>query len=241
MATAAPELPAEQPENIGSDAVGMFNFFIDPAGAAKYVFRKWFWVWPLIVVGLVSVVIYHLMLPMIQHVIEVDPKVASLPPEQYQKTLDFLMLMQRVIAFTVPVFIVGLWAISALILMAMCSVLSVNARFLQLFNLLAGCSLITMLGGIASFVILKSKGEPSTQAELRPALGLDIFMPEGANKYAVALLGYFSIFELWWIVMMVLTFGAAFRVSKGKAFSIVLPLVLLAILFRVVGAAFQRQ
>jgi hypothetical protein len=122
----------------------------------------------------------------------------------------------------------------------MCSVLGVNPRFLQLFNLLAGCSLITMLAGIASFVILKSKGEVSTQAELRPALGLDIFMPEGANKYAVALLGYFSVFELWWIVMMVLTFSAAFRVTKGKAFSIVLPLIVLAILFRVVGAAFQK-
>jgi hypothetical protein len=240
MATVVPELPAEQPENFCSDVAGMFNFFIDPAGAAKYVFRKWFWVGPLILVGLVSLLLYYMMLPMIQHVIEASPQMANAPPEQFQKTLDFLMLMQRVIAFLMPVFIAGLWAISALILMAMCSVLGVNARFLHLFNLLAGCSMITMLAGIASFVIVKSKGEVSTQAELRPALGPDIFMPEGANKYAVAFLGYFSVFEIWWIVMMVLTFSAAFRVSKGKAFSIVLPLVLLAILFRVVGAAFQR-
>jgi hypothetical protein len=240
MAIVAPEMPAEHPESFGSDLAGMANFFMDPGGAAKYVFRKWFWVGPLILVGLVSFVVYYLMLPMIQHVIEVNPQMASAPPEQYQKTIDFLMTMQRVIAFLMPVFIAGLWAISALILMAMCSVLGVNARFVQLFNLLAGCSLITMLAGIASFIILKSKGEVSTQAELRPALGLDIFMPEGANKYAVALLGYFSVFELWWIVMMVLTFSAAFRVSKGKAFSIVLPLIALAILFRVVGAAFQK-
>jgi hypothetical protein len=116
----------------------------------------------------------------------------------------------------------------------------VSARFLALFNLLAGCSVITMLAGIASFVILKAKGEVSTQAELRPPLGLDIFLPPDANKYAAAFLGYFSVFEMWWIVMMVLIFSAAFRVSKGKAFAIVAPLILLAILFRVVGAAFQR-
>jgi hypothetical protein len=116
----------------------------------------------------------------------------------------------------------------------------VNAKFVWLFNLLAGCSLIQLLGGLASFAILKAKGEVSTMAELRPALGLDIFMPEGANKYAVALLGYFSIFEIWWIVMMVLIFSAAFRVTKGKAFAIISPLIILSILFRVIGAAFQR-
>jgi Yip1 domain len=240
MASMAPQMPAEQPESFASDLAGIPNFLIDPRAAAKYVFRKWFWVGPLVLVGLVSLLIYHLMLPMIQHAIEVDPKMASLPPDQYQKTLDFLMLIQRVIAFCIPVFVAGMLAISALILMAMCSVSGMSARFLPLFNLLAGCSVITMLAGIASFVILKAKGEVSTQAELRPPLGLDIFLPPDANKYAAAFLGYFSVFEMWWIVMMVLIFSAAFRVSKGKAFAIVAPLILLAILFRVGGAAFQR-
>ena len=240
MASIAPEMPAEQPESLPGDLAGMANFLLDPRAAAKYVFLKWFWVGPLVLVGLVSLLIYYLMLPMIQHVIEVNPQMASAPPEQYQKTLDFLMMIQRVIAFCMPVFVAGMLATSALILMATCSVLGVSARFLQLFNLLAGCSVITMLGGIASFVILKAKGEVSTQAELRPPLGLDIFMPVDANKYGVALLGYFSVFEIWWIAMMVLTFSAAFRVSKGKAFAIVSPLILLAILFRVGGAALQK-
>jgi hypothetical protein len=240
MATVAPELPADQPENLSSDALGMFNFFIDPAAAAKYVFRKWFWVAPLILVGAVSLLLYYMTLPMIQHVLEVTPPPANTPPEQYQRGMEIGMMIQRVVAILMPLWIAIIWAVSALIMFAMCSVTSVNAKFLWLFNLLAGCSLIPLLGGIASFAILKAKGEVSTMAELRPALGLDIFMPEGTNKYAVAFVGYFSVFELWWIVMMVLVFSAAFRVSKGKAFSIVLPLVVLAILFRVVGAAFQR-
>jgi hypothetical protein len=77
-------------------------------------------------------------------------------------------------------------------------------------------------------------------AELRPALGLDIFLPEGTNKYATAFLGYFSIFEIWWIVMVVLVFSTSFRVSKGKAFAAVLPLVMVSILLRIGAAALQR-
>lgn len=240
MATMVPELPAEHPESFGSDLAGMGNFLIDPGGAAQYVFRKWFWLGPLIVVGVVSFLVYYSMLPIIQHVVEMTPPPANAPPEQYQRGVEIGMMIQRVVAFLMPVFVAVIYAVSALILFAMCSVLGVNAKFRQLLNLVAGCSLIPMLAGIASLVILKAKGEVSTQAELRPALGLDIFMPEGANKYGVAFLGYFSVFEVWWIVMMILIFSAAFRVSKGKAFAIVLPLVILGLLFRVGGAAFQR-
>jgi hypothetical protein len=40
--------------------------------------------------------------------------------------------------------------------------------------------------------------------------------------------------------MMVLVLSAAFRMSKGKAFAIVSPLIILTLLFRFVGAVFQR-
>ena len=131
-------------------------------------------------------------------------------------------------------------AVQALILFGMCSIVTVNAKFRPLFNLVAGCSLIQMLAAIASLVILKAKGEASTMAELNPPLGLDIFLSEGTNKYLMGILGFFSLFEIWWAVMMVLTLSAAFRVSKGKAFAIVLPLLLLGLVFRLAGAMFQR-
>jgi hypothetical protein len=40
--------------------------------------------------------------------------------------------------------------------------------------------------------------------------------------------------------MIVLIYSAAFRVSKGKAFSAVVPLMVLNILFRVGAAVFAR-
>jgi hypothetical protein len=41
-------------------------------------------------------------------------------------------------------------------------------------------------------------------------------------------------------VMLVLVFAAAFKVSKGKALAAVAPLLILTLLLKLGGAAFQR-
>lgn len=241
MSTLAPELPADQPESFGDDLAGMGSFFIDPAGAARRVFKKWFWIGPLVVVSIVSIIAGVVTLPIVQHVLETQPPPQNATAEQYQRGVEISMMVQRILlVYCAPILVAVVYAVEALILVGMCSILSVTATFRWLFNLVAGCSLITLLARIAAVIILKSKGEVSTTAELQPPLGLDIFMPEGASKVATAFLGYFTIFEIWWIVMAVLIFSTAFRVSKGKAFGAILPLILLSIFFRVIGALFQR-
>lgn len=240
MSTMVPELPAERHESFIDDLAGMGNFLIDPTGAAKRVFSKWFWVGPLIIVSAIAIVAGYIRMPITQHVMETMPLPANANPEQFQRGMELSMKLQSIFIWCAPIATAALFAIDALILLATSSVVSVTAKFLWLFNLVAGCSLIQGLAAIASVVILRAKGDISTLAELQPPLGLDIFMPEGANKYAVAFLGYFSLFEIWWIVMMVLIFSKAFRVSKGKAFGIVLPLILLSLILRVVFAALQR-
>jgi hypothetical protein len=170
----------------------------------------------------------------------VSPIPAGASPEQYQRGMDMAMTIQRVSMYFSPLIVALILALQALVVFAACSVLTIDVKFRWVFNLVAGCSLIQMLASVASLAILKGKGEISTMAELRPALGLDIFLPEGTNKYATAFLGYFSIFEIWWIVMMVLVFSAAFRVSKGKAFAAILPLLIVSILLRIGAAVFQK-
>jgi hypothetical protein len=239
MATTMPGSSA-QSETLANDLAGMGSFFIDPPGAARRIFHKWFWIGPLVVFSIVSMVASYLMLPMVQHVLEVSPIPAGSSPEQYQSGMDVAMTIQRVSMYFSPAIVAVILALQALAIWATCSVLTIDVKFRWLFNLVAGCSLIQVLASIASLAILKGKGEISTMAELRPALGLDIFLPEGTNKYATAFLGYFSIFEIWWIVMMVLVFSTAFRVSKGKALAAVLPLIMVSILLRMGAAAFQR-
>jgi hypothetical protein len=141
--------------------------------------------------------------------------------------------------YFVPIVLL-IYALSAGILLAMSAIMGMEAKFGQLFNLIAGCGLIQSLGTIASAAVLHFKGEVSSMAELRPAMGLDIFLPEGTNKYLVAIASAFSIFQIWWFVMMVLIFAIAFRVGKGKAFAAVFPLWLVGLGFLLLGAAFQK-
>jgi hypothetical protein len=180
------------------------------------------------------------MMPIVRHVLEIAPIPDGVTPERYQRGIAIGMTIQKVAMFLAPVFAAVIFSIQAAVLLGASSVFSAGAKFRELFNLVAGCGLIQAIAAIAAIVVLKSKGEISSTAELRPALGLDIFLPESANKFLAAFLGYFSVFEIWWIVMLVLIFSAAFRVSKAKAAAVILPLVLLSLVWRIGAAVFQR-
>ncbi len=57
----------------------------------------------------------------------------------------------------------------------------------------------------------------------------------------MATFGYFSIFTIWGMVMMVLIYSIGFRTSKAKAATAIVPVYLLWFLFALVGAAFQPK
>ncbi len=236
MSTSAPELPTGQHESFGDDLAGMGSFYIDPAGAARRVHHKWFWVGPLILVSIVSIVAAIIQTPLLEHAMESMQTSGDANPQQ----LAMVMKWRPFAIWGSPLGVALGYAFNALILFAASSVLSVKATFKSYFNLVAGCSLISMLALIAGTIVLKTKQEITSMAELQPALGLDIFMPEGSSKYLTAFLGFFSLFEIWWIVMAVLIISHAFHVTKAKAFAVVLPLILLGLIFRVVMAGFQR-
>lgn len=238
---AIPELPeVEEKGSLAGDFFGMFNFLIDPGAAAKLVKHKWFWVAPLILISILTIVVGTMLMPIIEQVIMSQPPPPNMDPAQYQKSLSIGVAIQKYATYAGPITNGVFWAIGALILLASCAVLQVKTKFLWLFNLIAGCALIQGIQAIATLLILKFKGEITSTAELQPAMGLDIFMPEGANKMLTGLVGFFSVFQVWYFVMIVLIFAAAFKVSKGKALAVVSPLIVIGLLFRIVGAAFQR-
>ncbi len=238
MSTLVPDLPLQPQESFADDLAGMGSYFIDPEGAAKRAFHKWFWLGPLIVVSIVAIVTQLLRLPITQQVMETMTPPNGLTPEQWDKQMQISLMVQHIAVWCSPIFVAVLYAFEAVVLLAMCSILTVNVKFRTLFNIVAGCSLITTLEAIASVLVLRMKAPVSTLAELKPPLGLDIFLSEGANKFLMGFLSYFTVFNLWWIVMMVLVLAVAFRISKSKAFIIVLPLIILGLIVIMVGAAF---
>src|SRR5579884_3335552 len=142
MATLVPDMPREQPESFAADLAGMGNFFIDPAGAAKRVFSKWFWIGPVVVYSIVSITAGYLLMPMVRHVLEVSPIPPNVSPEQYQRSLEIGLLIQRILVFCAPLTSAALFALSAVILLASSAILSIRTKFLWLFNFVSGCALI---------------------------------------------------------------------------------------------------
>jgi hypothetical protein len=241
MSTLVPDLPLESRETFGDDLVGMGSFFIDPQGAARRAFHKWFWVGPLIVVSIVAIVTQLVRLPITQQVMETMSPPNGISQAQWDRQTQISLMIQHIAVWCSPIIVALLFAFQAVVLFAMCSILTVNAKYRTLFNIVAGCSLITMLEAIASVLVLRMKAPVSTLAELKPPLGLDIFLSEGANKFLMGFLSYFTVFNVWWIIMIVLVLAAAFRITKGKAFMIVLPLILLSLALVMIGAAFTAS
>jgi hypothetical protein len=231
MSTTPAYLPPQESEGFGSDLAGMFAFFIDPAAAARRLPRRWFWVAPFAVVIVVSVIAGFLLEPIIRQASALMPMRPGATPAEHQRAIDIGIAAQRV--FT-PISISVMILIESLIVYGTALAFSIKARFGEFLNLLAGCSLISVvLTYVANTIILRSKGEVSSVADLTPPLGLDLFLPSDANRVLLGFLGYFSIFQLWWMVMMILIVSAAFRVSKGKALVIVAPLILLSLIMRI--------
>jgi hypothetical protein len=239
---AVPELPVTQEEqgSFAGDLVGMFNFFIDPIAASKLIRHKWFWVGPIVLEAIVTAVILYLTIPFMVHVAEVSPPPPNVDAATYQQRLPMIIGFYKFLPIIFVFVVVIFTLIGALILWGTCSVMQIKSKFGWLFNLLAGAGLISTLQGIAAFLVLKGKGEVNSQAELQPPLGLDIFMPETTNKMLLAFVGFFTPFQIWYIVILGLTFAYAFKVTKGKAFAAITPVVLVPLLFKLLGAAFQK-
>jgi len=239
---AVPESAVAQEEqgSFGGDLIGMFNFLIDPTAAAKLIKHKWFWVGPIVLVSIIVGVMIYLTIPFMIHVAEISPPPGNMDAAQYQQALPRIIGFYKFLPILSVFFVVIFTLIGALILFGTCAVMQIKAKFRWLFNLLAGAGLIPALQAIAAFLVLKGKGEVNSQAELQPPLGLDIFMPETTNKVLLAFVGFFTPFQIWYIVILGLTFAFAFKVSKGKAFAAITPVVLLTLLFKLVGAAFQK-
>jgi uncharacterized membrane protein YidH (DUF202 family) len=233
-------LDQPRPTSFLGDFAGITDFLIDARGAARRLPRKLFWIAPIIVVSIIALVCGMMNFPIVQQAMNNQPPPPNVSPEQFQNQMRIGFMIQKSATYASPLLMMVFLAISALIIMASCVIVDLKPKFLEMFNLMAGLSIIDGLKIIATTVVLHMKGEPTGMADLQPALGLDIFAPTGTNKVLVALLGYLNVFGIWQIVMAILIFAVAYRVSKTKAVIAVLPLFVLGLILRLVGAMFSR-
>ena len=238
--SAAPAPAPEETAGFGSQLAGMLNIFIDPAAAVVQIRRKLSWLWPLLIASTVIATTQYLLIPTTLRVMQLNPP-GGLTAEQLERSMGMIQMTQKIGVFASPLLMAGMLALGAAILLVSCSVLGLRASYRDLYSLVCHGSLITMLQQVAGFFVIRMKGdEIQTIEELQPAFGLGLFIHEGISKPMMAALNYFSIFIIWYIIILGLALACLTGSSKGRAFAASAPSWLLGLLI-VVGISFLRR
>lgn len=236
----SPAAPPPQPvANLKEGILGLLNVYIDPVSTARRVPLKWFWIYPLIVLSIVSTIVQSQLIPFTLQAMRMDPPNGA-SGEQLDRIISMTSTISHVAAYCSPLIILLFTAIAALLVMALGAIVDARVRFPTLLSLLMTCGMISTLQYVAQVIVLKAKGLDDIQSmhQLQVPLGLDIFIP--ATGALGGLLNFFSIFMIWYIVMLGLTYSHLAKVSKGKAFFATLGAWVLFMLMAVVGAAFRK-
>jgi hypothetical protein len=194
---------------------------------------------PLVIMSVISIVLGFMQAPIAMRVMEQNPP-GNMTAEQFAQARGMIETMQKVGSFFAPIIIVVITLISAGLLLLMCFMLGLKPKMSDLFTILMYSGLIVTLGQIAGFLVVRAKADQlQSIEELRPALGLDIFI-HTASKPVQAILNYFSIFTIWYLVALTVAVAALTGASKGKAFIAIIPVILIGMLLMVGITMMQR-
>jgi hypothetical protein len=224
---------------VGDGIVGMLNAFIDPKTTAKRVAAPLAWLWPVILLIVVYGGVGLMTAPYAISIADAQIAQRGITGDQAENARRITHIISQITPIVTPIFVVLLLLLFAWLVMVTGSIAGVRARFRDLFALMASCSLITALQAIAVLIVVRAKGDEITsQEQLTPPFGLDIFL-QNAHGALLALLNFFSIFQIWYLIVFTIGLAALAKTTKGKAFFAITPAWVLPLLLRVVQATMQ--
>ena len=233
----------EKKLTVGDGFVGMLNVFVDPKTTAKDVPAPLSWLWPLITLTIIYIVTGYLMLPYIMNLIDVriNQQISqqNTPVEQAERARTVAHAIYQFYPLAIPVIVVVFILFFGWLVSAMASMAGLRTKFRDVFSLMAACSLIPALQSIATYIVLRAKGDEITsQDQLTPPFGLDIFL-QNIHGGLLGLVNFFSIFQIWYLVVLTLALAYLGKSTKGKAFFAITPAWLLPLVIRVIQGMFQ--
>jgi hypothetical protein len=236
MSDAAPPAPNSP---FADQFLAMVEIFIDPAGAVRRIERSAPWLVPVLVAGIGAAIAGYLLMPLTVQVMAMNPP-PNVPREQYQSMLPMIEKSMRIMSFASPVLVAIKVLILAGVLKLMATLGGLDVVFKKLFSFVANAGMIIFLEGLATFAVIRAKADDiQTMEEMMPALGLDLLIRGQLPKALQAGLHFFSVFEIWYIVVLVVGLAALAKCSKSKAFMLTLPVWLIPMLFMMVAAKFR--
>lgn len=232
---------AEATGSVADGLVGLVNVFVDPQTTARKAPCRLSWVWPLIVLVVGYSLISYLMMPFTLQMVDAAIAQRNPPAEQLEQARTIGRTVAQVMSYVGPVLGIGFIALFALLIKVVYSMMDIRPKFRDIFALLAACSIIPLLQVAANYIVLRAKGDPVESAEqMNQPFGLDIFM-QGIHGVTLAFVHFFSIFEIWFLVVLV--FGLAYltKSTKLQALFAITPIWVLPLAMALIGAMFQKN
>jgi hypothetical protein len=235
---------AEESSATGSSLVGMLNVFVDPGTTARYATRPGFWLWPALTLVIGFMVFGYLMLPFNAQLGEAKfqerAQTQTMTPEQMETGRKIAHVIGYVLIFVIPVFVILFSMLFAWLINVMLSMLGTKGRFRYTFGLLLACGLIPFLQYAAGYFEMRFKGDPITsQEQMQPPFGLDIFL-QGLHGVPLAFVHFFSIFQIWYLIVLTFGIAALYKIPKGKAFAAITPAWVVPLIFALIGGIFNK-
>lgn len=224
---------------IGDQVFASASIVIDPAAAVKRMHGKWPWLLPFLILAVAGMAFALMVGPIGVRITQLNPP-EGVTAEQLEKSMGMTTMIQRVMALASPLFVLLKLSVIGGLMTALSSMMDVKATFKNMFTLVAYCSLISVLQIVASAVVIMSKANQLTNlTQLQPPFGLDLVFTE-TSKPVWAIMNYFSIFTIWYLVVLVFAYAFMTGASRSKAVMAVTPAWLIPLLFAVAGSLFQR-
>jgi len=224
---------------VGDQFLTMLDVFLDPAGAVRRIERSAPWLAPILIIGIAGTVLGYLLVPLTVQLLAMNPP-PNVPREQFLNSIPTIEKFYRVMTFAAPILTALKMLVLAGVLKLMVTMGGLDVTFKKAFSFVSNIGMIILLEGLATFAVIKAKGDDiQTVEEMMPALGLDLLIRGQLPKAVQAGLHFFSVFEIWYIVVLVVGFAALAKCSKSKAFLLTLPVWLVPMLFMMVAAIFR--
>ena len=191
------------------------------------------WLIAYLTIGTGAILIGSLISPFI-----IQAQIVSMPSDmslqQIENGLKFMKRYQTIgIALSPLLLMLKFLIISAVLWLIVQLFTEVDLK--RIFSVVVHCGVITFLGSILSFLILRLRGLHSIKsaADVQVSLGLDIFLRNSDLDLPLkAVLSNINVFSIWWIVLISLGISIAAKISRTKA-------IVIAIFFWLFSTAIQ--
>ena len=222
----------------GGFARSLYEIFTDPAKVFARIDAGLSWWKPFIVVTAISIAIGYVIMPFRNQAMM--PALQKLPPEQMERSIAQMKAWAPVGLILIPIFTIVVLLITAGVMHVFVNIMSSRANFKKTMSLLVWCGFISLVEQVIATAIIAGKGVESIEslADLKMSIGPAALVPDASGALE-ALLQSFSLFQIWYYVVLVLGVAAIFKLRRAQAVVPVVPIWLITFVLLLIGSKSQ--